>query len=97
MSFKSSQKHALMITVIYCSWKSLMLASAAASSVLQYPGNTDRITGSYDKLQQLQKYKREALEVKTMVTVVLVTMEIKYTYCRAALLIHYVGMPCGLH
>lgn len=31
-----------------------------------------------------------------MATVVLVTMEIKYTYCSAALLIHYAGMPCGL-
>ncbi len=53
-------------------------------------------TGSYDKLQQLQKYKREALEVNTMVTLVLVTMEIKYTYCSVVLLIHYAGMPCGL-
>ncbi len=31
-----------------------------------------------------------------MITVVLVTMETKYIYCSAALLIHYAGMPCGL-
>lgn len=60
-------------------------------TVLQYLGNTDGITGSCDKLQQLQKYKREALEV-TMITVVLVTMEIKYI----AVLRYWYIMLCGL-